>query len=173
LRVLLATHPRESWKAHPDFHGLVSFWLERHMMFRQLMDHMTRETEAFLDGNREAQGFAEGVARYGGLFVNQLHGHHHIEDHALLPASAGEGCTHRAGVRPAGCGPSCARRDPEHGSWLRRTARSRGRPGLTRRRRRRAQGRPDGFERLIGRHLEDEEDLIVPVILIHGADGLG
>jgi hypothetical protein len=29
------------------------------------------------------------------------------------------------------------------------------------------------LERLIGRHLEDEEDLIVPVILIHGADGLG
>jgi hypothetical protein len=27
--------------------------------------------------------------------------------------------------------------------------------------------------RLIGRHLEDEEDLIVPVILAHGADGLG
>ena len=31
LRLLLDTHPRESWKAHPDFHGLVSFWLERHI----------------------------------------------------------------------------------------------------------------------------------------------
>ena len=29
------------------------------------------------------------------------------------------------------------------------------------------------LEQLIRRHLEDEEDLIVPVILIHGADGLG
>jgi hemerythrin-like domain-containing protein len=78
-------HPRESWQAHPDFHGLVSFWLERHMMFRQLMAHMGRETEAFLDGNRDAQGFAQGMARYGGLFVNQLHGHHQIEDHHYFP----------------------------------------------------------------------------------------
>jgi rhodanese-related sulfurtransferase len=66
-------------------HGLRDFWLERHMMFRQLMTHMGRETEAFLDRDRDAQGFAQGIARYGGLFVNQLHGHHQIEDHHYFP----------------------------------------------------------------------------------------
>jgi hemerythrin-like domain-containing protein len=173
LRVLLATHPRESWKAHPDFHGLVSFWLERHVMFRQLMDHMTRETEAFLDGNREAQGFAEGVARYGGLFVNQLHGHHHIEDthyfpllrekdariergfdlldadHHALDAILNTFVAQANGAIEGATGP-----DPKAGAGALRD-------GLM------------DLRRLIGRHLEDEEDLIVPVILIHGADGLG
>ena len=28
------------------------------------------------------------------------------------------------------------------------------------------------FQRFLGRHLEDEEELVVPVILKHGADGL-
>jgi hypothetical protein len=63
LRVLLATHPRESWQADPGFHGLVRFWLERHMMFRQLMAHMSRETRAFLDGDRDPSGFAQGIGR--------------------------------------------------------------------------------------------------------------
>src|SRR6056297_2079758 len=88
LRVLLADYPRDGWQVHPQFQGLVSFWLERHMMFRQLMAHMTRETEAFLDADRDAAGFAQGVARYGGTFVNQLHGHHQIEDHHYFPILA-------------------------------------------------------------------------------------
>jgi hypothetical protein len=134
LRILLDTHPRESWQAHPDFHGLVSFWLERHMMFRQLMEHMGRETEAFLDGNREAQGFAQGVARYGGLFVNQLHGHHQIEDHHYFPLLRQKDARIERGFDLL---------DADHHaldgilnrSWSRRTARYRARPGPTRGRR--------------------------------------
>jgi hemerythrin-like domain-containing protein len=173
LRLLLDTHPRESWKAHPDFHGLVSFWLERHMMFRQLMEHMGRETEAFLDGSREVQGFAQGVARYGGLFVNQLHGHHQIEDHHYFPLlrqkdariergfdlldadhHALDGILNRFVEQANGAIQGAGGPDPKAGAGALRD-------GLAE------------LERLIGRHLEDEEDLIVPVILIHGADGLG
>jgi hemerythrin-like domain-containing protein len=172
LRVLLDAHPRESWQAHRQFHGLVSFWLERHMMFRQIMAHMTRETEAFLDGSRDARGFAQGIARYGGLFVNQLHGHHAIEDQHYFPLlrtkdarietgfdlldadhHALDGILNRF-VEQANAAISGA-----EGAQARLGA------GVLR----------DGLidlERLIGRHLEDEEDLIVPVILRHGAEGL-
>ncbi len=173
LRVLLSTHPRDSWKGHPDFHGLVSFWLERHMMFRQLLEHMARETEAFLDGNRDAQGYAQGVARYGGLFVNQLHGHHQIEDHHYFPLlrqkdariergfdlldadhHALDGILNRFVEQANGAIQGATGPDPKVAAGVMRD-------GLA------------DLERLIGRHLEDEEDLIVPVILIHGADGLG
>jgi len=173
LRLLLDTHPRESWKAHPDFHGLVSFWLERHMMFRQLMTHMGRETEAFLYGSRDAQGFAQGVARYGGLFVNQLHGHHQIEDHHYFPLlrqkdariergfdlldadhHALDSILNRFVEQANGAIQGAGGADPNAGAGAFRD-------GLAE------------LEQLIGRHLEDEEDLIVPVILIHGADGLG
>jgi hemerythrin-like domain-containing protein len=172
LHVLLSVHPRESWKAHPDFHGLVSFWLERHMMFRQLMQHMTRETEALLDGDRDAHGFAQGIARYGGLFVDQLHGHHHIEDHHYFPLlrqkderiergfdlldadhHALDGILNRFVEQANGAIRGAGGPDP-------RTAAG---PLLTELR---------DLQRLIDRHLEDEEDLVVPVILLHGADGL-
>lgn len=173
LRVLLEAHPRDSWQGHPQFHGLVSFWLERHMMFRQLMDHMTRETEAFLDGNRDPGGFAQGIGRYGGLFVNQLHGHHQIEDQHYFPLlrqkeariergfdlldadhHALDGILNRFVGQANAAIEGAAGADPK-------VAAGDLRDGL------------GSLERLIGRHLEDEEDLIVPVILIHGADGLG
>jgi hemerythrin-like domain-containing protein len=173
LRLLLETHPRESWQAHPQFHGLVSFWLERHVMFRQLMVHMSRETEAFLDGNRDPRGFAQGIGRYGGLFVNQLHGHHQIEDRHYFPLlrtkdariergfdlldadhHALDGILDRFVGQANGAIKAAGGPDP-------RSPAGELRGGLA------------DLERLIGRHLEDEEDLIVPVILEHGADGLG
>lgn len=173
LRVLLEAHPRESWKAHPEFHGLVSFWLERHLMFRQLMAQMTQETEAFLDDTREAQAFAQGIARYGGVFVNQLHGHHHIEDHHYFPllrtrdARIETGfdlldADHHAldGILNRFVGQANAAISAAGGAQA-AVAAGDLRDGIL------------DLERLIGRHLEDEEDLIVPVILRHGTDGLG
>ncbi|NKX45025.1 hemerythrin domain-containing protein [Roseicyclus persicicus] len=173
LRVLLADYPRAGWAADPQFHGLVSFWLERHMMFRQIMGHLSRETEGFLDGARDPRGFAQGVARYGGLFVNQLHGHHQIEDQHYFPIlrdrepriergfdlldadhHALDGILDRfvaqanAAIQGAG-GP-----DPKAAAGALHT-------GLA------------DLERLIDRHLTDEEDLIVPVILRDGPGGLG
>ncbi|SDD97344.1 hemerythrin domain-containing protein [Ruegeria marina] len=173
LRVLLEAHPRESWQADPNFHGLVSFWLERHMMFRQIMAHMQAETRAFLNADRDTQLFSQGIARYGGMFVNQLHGHHQIEDHHYFPLlrtmdsrietgfdlldadhHALDGLLSRfveqanAAIRSAS-GPEAR---SSAGALL---------TGL------------GGLERMIGRHLEDEEDLIVPIILKHGTDGLG
>ena len=174
LRVLLDAHPRESWQAHPQFHGLVSFWLDRHMMFRQLMAHMSQETESVLDRGRDPRGFAQGIARYGGLFVNQLHGHHQIEDHHYFPLlrtkdariekgfdlldadhHALDGILARFVEQANGAIEAGARGGDVT------TAAGTLKTGL------------DDLERLIGRHLEDEEDLIVPVILAHGADGLG
>ena len=173
LRVLLADYPREAWEADPQFHGLVSFWLERHMMFRKLMGHMTQETQAFLDGNRDAAGFAQGTARYGGLFVNQLHGHHQIEDHHYFPIlrtrdarietgfdlldadhHALDGILNRFVEQANAAIQGATGPDPKAG----------------------AGALLDGLgtlDRLISRHLEDEEDLIVPVILRDGPGGLG
>jgi iron-sulfur cluster repair protein YtfE (RIC family) len=173
LRILMDDYPRDGWAAHPQFQGLVSFWLERHMMFRQLMDHMTRETEAFLEARRDAQSFAQGIARYGGVFVNQLHGHHQIEDHHYFPVlrnrepriahgfdlldadhHALDGILARFVEQANGAIQATGGPDP-------RAAAGRLHNGLL------------DLQGLIDRHLIDEEDLIVPVILRDGPGGLG
>ena len=81
LRALLADFPREGWEAHPHFVGLVQFWLERHMMFRQLSEVLQSDVEAALDKKLDPQAHRARLSRYGGMLVNQLHGHHQIEDH--------------------------------------------------------------------------------------------
>ncbi|MDG3041327.1 hemerythrin domain-containing protein [Roseicyclus marinus] len=173
LRILLRDYPREGWQADPGFHGLVSFWLERHMMFRQLMARMTADSQSFLDGRHDARGFAAGIAQFGGMFVNQLHGHHQIEDHHYFPIlrtrdsriergfdlldadhHALDGILARFVEQANGAIQGAGGSDPKVGAGRLLT-------GLS------------DLERLIDRHLTDEEDLIVPVILRDGPGGLG
>jgi iron-sulfur cluster repair protein YtfE (RIC family) len=173
LRVLLRDYPREGWQADPGFHGLVSFWLERHMMFRELMARMASHTEGFLDGRQDARRFAGGIAQFGGMFVNQLHGHHQIEDHHYFPIlrtrddriargfdlldadhHALDGILARFVEQANGAIQGATGSDPKLGA-------GRLLAGLS------------DLEKLIDRHLTDEEDLIVPVILRDGPSGLG
>lgn len=85
LRVLLEQYPREAWAQDPNFSGLIRFWLDRHLMFRRLLASMLSETEQTLDGALEARVFGAHLSRYGSMFVGELHGHHSIEDQHYFP----------------------------------------------------------------------------------------
>jgi iron-sulfur cluster repair protein YtfE (RIC family) len=172
LRVLVDDLPRAAWAQHPDFYGLVSFWLDRHLMFRKLMDHMAVETEAMLDKRRDPVAFAQGVARHGGMFVEQLHGHHQIEDQHYFPLLAQRDARIVAGFDLL---------DADHHALDGHIARfvegangaisgAQGADPLVA-----AEGFRAGLaamQRLLDRHLVDEEELIVPVILTYGVQGL-
>lgn len=173
LRVLLDTFPREDWQNDPGYNGLISFWLERHLMFRRLLGEMTNETEMLLDKKSDARRFASRVSRYGSMFVEQLHGHHQIEDQHYFPVLSARDSRLKRGFEML---------DKDHHAL---------------------DGLLNGFvesanavlgkhespsdlvpaahifrkdvKRLSGfidRHLTDEEDLIVPVILKYGTHGL-
>jgi iron-sulfur cluster repair protein YtfE (RIC family) len=164
LCLLLENYPRDGGQADPGFHGLVSFWLHRHMMFRELMARMAQDTEAFVDGSCDPRHFAQGIARYGGTFVNQLHGHHQIEDHHYFPVlrtrdpriergfdlldadhHALDGILERFVGQANGAIQAAGTADPKTAAGILHK-------GLA------------DLERLIDRHLTDEEDLIVPVM---------
>ena len=166
LRVLLEAFPREDWAAHPHFSGLVEFWLDRHEMFRRLCEAMGADAEAVVDGALDPQQMQARLSRYGGALVQQLHGHHQIEDMHYFPLlrrreealdrgfdildrdhHAMDGLLQRFADRANGV----LRGQVEAGVFREELA---------------------SFEALLLRHLEDEEDLIVPVILRHGPDGL-
>jgi len=173
LRVLLADYPREGWQADPNFRGLVEFWLDRHLMFRKLLNLMQSETALLLDRQSEPAHFAKRLSHYGSRFVGDLHGHHQIEDQHYFPLLASKDARiikgfdildhdHHAleGLLDGfvkGANAMFQRLDDRDAL---QTSVGRFSTDLER------------LERLIDRHLNDEEDLIVPVILRHGAGSL-
>lgn len=171
LRILLDDLPRDRWEAHPEFHGLVSFWLDRHLMFRRLMDAMGQEAEAMLNKRADPQHFAGAVSRYGGAFLQNLHGHHQIEDTQYFPRlklidpRLERGFDLLDADHHALDGILAGFADVAN-TAIQGVQKGDGMKGA------------DGFRQallstqaLIDRHLVDEEDLIVPVILSHEFDG--
>jgi hemerythrin-like domain-containing protein len=174
LRVLLAEYPRAGWENDPGFDGLIRFWLDRHLMFRRLMKEMAGATDLLLDRRMAPDQFAGTVSRYGGMFVNGLHEHHTIEDSYYFPKLVTKDKRIEKGfdildadhhaldeflaafvTSANGALQSLGQRDKLQ------DASGAFRAELTR------------LEKLLNRHLEDEEDLIVPVILRYGSGGLG
>ncbi|OWU85154.1 hypothetical protein ATO6_08925 [Oceanicola sp. 22II-s10i] len=169
LRVLVKQYPREMWQGHANFGGLTAFWLDRHMMFRGLIDKLVEGSEIRLD--RGDPRFGPELSRYTGFFLNQLHHHHMIEDQHYFPQfipldarlergfeildhdhHALDGHIHAlAEGTNAVLGLIAERRD-EKDEVARLLAAQR------------------DFRRFLDRHLEDEEELIVPVILEYGVD---
>ncbi len=174
LRVLLADYPRDGWAAHPQFEGLVAFWLSRHQMFRDLMQALASDAEAAMDRRIGGRDHAMRLSRLGGGLIQNLHGHHQIEDHHYFPVLRQQDtriargfdlldADHHAldgliaGFADAANGAIRAADDAaaltDRAADLRRCL--------------------VDFRRMLGRHLDDEEDLIVPVILKSGGAGLG
>jgi len=164
LRVLAQDLPRAGWERHPGFAGLAQFWMERHLIFRRLMDALQADAAARIDARMPAREFAARVQRLGGMLVGTLHEHHGVEDAVYFPQMQ------RMEPRLVR---GFAMLDRDHHAlddWLARVTTAAN--GAIR--------QPDGdaagafhaelarFAPLLSRHLEDEEDLVVPVILRTG-----
>jgi hypothetical protein len=85
MQTLLRDHPRETWEAHPGFKEKTRYWLGAHQMFRKLGSIVRTDTERFLDKDRDARDFAARLSHYGGILVGNLHGHHGWEDYSYFP----------------------------------------------------------------------------------------
>jgi iron-sulfur cluster repair protein YtfE (RIC family) len=174
LRVLLEDFPREDWEADPHFEGLVRFWVERHLMFRRLTALLAEDGERLLDRAIDERAYGQRLARLGSTLVGDLHGHHRIEDAHYFPVLA------RTEPRLAR-GFEILERD--HQSLDHHLAdftdAANGLLGLVREGQSIREAGPGflwhlaGLERLLERHLLDEEELVVPVVLKHGERGLG
>ena len=92
LRKLSKHYPREVWEKHSNFNELTQFWLSRHVMFRELIERLQQDSEAIIDSagnnasNNEAQiKHKQTLSRLTGFMLSQLHEHHNIEDHHYFP----------------------------------------------------------------------------------------
>ena len=174
LRILLDAYPRQGWTQDPGFDELIQFWLERHQMFRKLLATMTSETQALLDDIAQAPHFAAATARYGGMFVNGLHEHHHVEDDFYFPRL-------RAKAPQIDRGFDILDKDhhalDRHLSDFVSTANDmlsvRDAPEKLKPAADNFLTQLEVLTGLLNRHLIDEEELIVPIILKFGAPDLG
>ena len=168
LRVLLEQYPRDMWESHRNFDGLTRFWLERHLMFRGALAQWQQDTQGFLDKGRDPDAHGQMTARIGGFLINELHGHHQIEDAHYFPKlSATEtrlsrgfellDADHHALDAQLHALTEAAN---AHLRALSQGADARTSAGAMLK-------RLDGFEGFLNRHLVDEEELVVPVILHH------
>ncbi|TCP62968.1 hemerythrin HHE cation binding domain-containing protein [Rhodovulum bhavnagarense] len=85
LCVLLREYPRDLWESHVRFDGLTRFWLERHMMFRRLLDGMTAQTQGLLDRRIAPERARHAAGRQAQMLLTQLHAHHKVEDMHYFP----------------------------------------------------------------------------------------
>lgn len=173
LKALIDDYPREAWEADPNFSGLIRFWLDRHLMFRRLVGTMIGETERTLDGAMEDRQFSAHLSRYGSMLMGELHGHHTIEDTHFFPImkpldprvatgfdilDRDHHDIHDSLTAFADTGNAALRRIAEGASAI--DALAAFLKDLQR------------VERFLDRHLADEEDLVVPVLLRYTPAGL-
>jgi hemerythrin-like domain-containing protein len=174
MRHLIARYPREQWQAHANLGEMARFWLSRHEMFRELAGMVEAIAAQFRAGTLAPQDFAQAFVPRLQFLLSQLNVHHQIEDQHYFPLL-------RAADDRLARGFDVLENDHHaiHADMA-RTAETAN--ALLR-----ALAQADALARcgddyaaasgaLLGglkRHLDDEEDLIVPLILERGEDALG
>ncbi|SFQ16903.1 hemerythrin domain-containing protein [Nitratireductor indicus] len=175
LLYLLRKYPRESWTAHPNLGGMAQFWLQRHDMFRELGGMLKTSIADYREGKLAPHDFAAWFAPRLRFFLQQLHGHHQIEDMHYFPVFSAAETRLSRGFDLLDADHhvihGALERNAETGSaFLQSLGAGRDRQLFA--------ADQYGQENaallaMLLRHLEDEEDLIIPLILDRGEDKLG
>lgn len=175
LRVLVARYPREQWDAHPNLGEMARFWLSRHAMFRELSTAIEQIAALFRAGRIPPQEFARQFVPRLQFMLDQLNVHHQIEDLHYFPIF-------RAADERLARGFDVLQGDHHHiHADMARTAETANALLHS------LQGGGDTMVRCsddyadasgvllkgLVRHLDDEEDLIVPLILDRSEEALG
>lgn len=85
LRALTQEFPRTAWPQQSQMGQLTQFWLDRHLMFRRILATLNEDTQSFLGKNMDPQQYGPRLYRLASMFIGQLHEHHNIEDHHYFP----------------------------------------------------------------------------------------
>ncbi|MBZ0227663.1 MAG: hemerythrin domain-containing protein [Bauldia sp.] len=175
LRFLLDRYPRDAWPAHANLGEMARFWLGIHDGFRNLGNALATGTLEFREGRLDPAAYRAWFQPRLSYFLSGLEGHHQIEDRQFFPLfGAAEprlargfavleqdhGAIHQAMLDVVGAA----------NAFLQA-------PDADRDRSRAAADRcAEAGEALLAKlvhHLDDEEDLIIPLILDRGEPTLG
>ncbi len=175
LRVLIAQYPREQWEGHANLGAMARFWLSRHDMFRELAAHTEGVEAQFRSGALAPADLPRQLVPRLQFLLQQLGVHHQIEDLHYFPIF-------RAADDRLARGFDVLEGD-HHAIHADMAATAETANALLRA----LNGNADALKRCgddyakasgallkgLVRHLDDEEDLIVPLILERGEHALG
>ena len=173
MRFLLETYPRDNWESHPGFKDKTRQWLGAHQGFRMLAERVRLNTESLLDKSMGAEDHAARLSFYGGRLVGNLHGHHGWEDRSYFPELSAADPRFDAGLEVLE--KDHADLDVVLEDFTRQAnrviklstldeAQAYDETGLL-------HAQAEAIEAFLKRHLGDEEDLAVPIILHHRLRG--
>jgi hypothetical protein len=175
LRVLAARYPREQWDTHPNLGEMARFWLSRHAMFRELSTAIEQVAGLFRAGKLRPEEFARQFVPRLQFMLDQLNVHHQIEDLHYFPIfrTADQRLTrgfdvlegdhqhiHADMARSAETANALLRSLSGGGETMHQCGDSYADASAV-------------LLRGLVRHLDDEEDLIVPLILDRSEEALG
>lgn len=177
LRVLLDRHPRETWPTDPALGAVGRFWLARHGLFRELTGAIAIAAGELREGRLEPDRFVPWFHPRIRFLLRELHGHHQVEDHHYFPVfQAADPRLARGFLVLDADHHTIDRAIAELGAASDTLLRALATPAP-------AGDRPaataglattlDIFLRRLERHLDDEEDLVIPLILDQGERTLG
>ncbi len=161
LRYLVEAYPRDIWTSHTNFDGLTRFWLSRHQEFRRGLAMMHDMAAKGIDRREDPDQMMRNLQRVSAFFTEALHGHHYMEDAHYFPKFTA--------IEP-GLDTGFVLLDSDHHALeghINRLEQLSGK--LTEAALGHLYDHLNAFETFLDRHLTDEEDLIVPIILKHGA----
>jgi hemerythrin-like domain-containing protein len=175
LHFLLERYPRDEWSDHANIQGMAQFWIQRHDMFRELGGMLTGAIAAFREGKTTPREFAAFFAPRLNFFLGHLDGHHNIEDQVYFPAFARAETRLKRGFDILDSDHHLIHNALEQNAET-ANAFLQALDADADKQRFAADAYAGANERLVamlGRHLDDEEDLIIPLILERGDHGLG
>lgn len=170
LRFLVQRYPRSDWSAHDNIQGMASFWLQRHDMFREVGAMLTAGIADYREGRKSAPDFAQWFAPRLNFFLGNLDGHHNVEDQHYFPTFARVETRLKRGFDILDADhhqihDALAHNAETANFFLRALRESEDRLRFA------ADAYADANQSLVAmlsRHLDDEEDLIIPLILDRG-----
>jgi hemerythrin-like domain-containing protein len=175
LRFLAEKYPRNDWQAHANIHGMANMWLQRHDMFRELGGILTAAIADYREERTTAPEFAQFFAPRLNFFLGNLDGHHNVEDHHYFPVFARAEPRLKRGFDILDLDHHTIHEGLEANAET-ANAFLKALQGDNDAQRRAADLYADANTRLVAmldRHLADEEDLIIPLILEKGDRALG
>lgn len=175
LAALVKKYPRSVWPSHANLGEMSQFWLQRHEMFRELGAALITQARGLKEQKTQPAEFREWFIPRFWFMLQQLNTHHQIEDGYYFPKfmqadttlkrgfemlESDHNVIHHGMVKLQDTGlafDQALNHDPARILFAADDV----------------AGALDGFIKLLLRHLEDEEDLVIPLVLDRGETTLG